>query len=237
MDSTPPAMNTSPSPAAIAWAARVDRLQPRAAQAVDGLARRPRPAARRAARPSARRCGCPRRPGWRSRGPRPRSSAGSTPVRSTIARDDDRREVVGPDARRARRRSGRSGCGPRRRSTPRGAVGGGPEPWRRLWHGNRRDRARRRGGMPGRPPLARPVARVRRPGRRRPHRRRVRRRGDAVAGGAVPRVPGGRLERQRPPASSGTRRDRRRRHRPPDRRRPTSSCGRRRAAASCASRP
>ena len=38
IDSTPPPMNTSPSPTAIACAARVDRLQPGAAQPVDGQA-------------------------------------------------------------------------------------------------------------------------------------------------------------------------------------------------------
>ena len=39
IDSTPPATMTSPSPAMMAWAALLTRLQPRAAEAIDGLAR------------------------------------------------------------------------------------------------------------------------------------------------------------------------------------------------------
>ena len=47
---------------------RVDRLEAGAAQPVDGQPADLDREARRAAAPSARRCGCPRRPGWRSRG-------------------------------------------------------------------------------------------------------------------------------------------------------------------------
>ena len=54
--------------------------------------------ARRAAPPCARRCGCPRRPGSRSRGRPPRSRPASTPARSTAARDRERGEVVGAHA-------------------------------------------------------------------------------------------------------------------------------------------
>ncbi len=78
-------------------ARRVDRLEPGAAQPVDGLAARPRRAGRRAARPSGRRCGCPRPPGWRSRGSRPRSGARRSRSGRRAARMTIGGQVVGPD--------------------------------------------------------------------------------------------------------------------------------------------
>ena len=66
-------------------AGRDDRGEARRAEPVDGHARDRLRAARRAARPSARRCGCPRRPGSRSRSRRPRSRSAGTPARSTAA--------------------------------------------------------------------------------------------------------------------------------------------------------
>ena len=76
IDSTPPATKRSPSPAMTAWQADDDRREARRAEPVHGHARHRLRAARRAAPPCGRRCGCPRRPGSRSRGRRPRSRPG-----------------------------------------------------------------------------------------------------------------------------------------------------------------
>ena len=71
--------------------------------------------ARPAGRPCGRRCGCPRRPGWRRRGSRRRRHAGSTPVRSSERPDDVRRHVVRAGPRAGPRRSGRRAFAARRR--------------------------------------------------------------------------------------------------------------------------
>ena len=69
----------------------------------------------RATGPCARRCGCPRRPDWRSRAPRrprpPSRGPGGGPSTPSAAPRRDRRCA----RRRARRRSGRSACGRSRR--------------------------------------------------------------------------------------------------------------------------
>ena len=90
---------------------RVDRLQPRAAQPVDG---QPADLDREAGQqqpPCGRRRGCPRRPGSRSRGSRPRRGrgrAGALDDRAHARWRPGRR--AGP--RRARRRSGRRASAP-----------------------------------------------------------------------------------------------------------------------------
>ena len=67
IDSTPPPMNTSPSPTAIAWAAELIAWSPdpRIRLTVRPPTSTGKP---QATRPSARRPGCPRRPGSRTRG-------------------------------------------------------------------------------------------------------------------------------------------------------------------------
>ena len=73
IDSTPPATKRSPSPAITAWHAPTTAERPGRAEPVDGDARdRLRQAGEQRA-PCARRCGCPRPPGSRSRTRRPRS--------------------------------------------------------------------------------------------------------------------------------------------------------------------
>ena len=137
------------------------------------------------------------------------------PVRSTIARDHDRREVVGPDAREraAVAADGRAdgvddpGLAERSVEIPSHGPIVAREP---------SARARRRGGMPSRPPLAAPL-RAGALGRRRHRRRRVRRRRDATPPASPARA-------VRPPRPRTVRRSPRRRtrggrgpHRPPDR--------------------
>ena len=104
------------SPTLIGAARLVHRLEAGGAQAVDGRARHLHRQAGEQRAPCGPRCGCPRRPGWRSPCRPRRSCAGSSPLRSTAARDHVGGEVVGAHAGRARRRSGRSGCAARRGS-------------------------------------------------------------------------------------------------------------------------
>ena len=101
IDSTPPATTTSASPGGDHLPRGGDRGQARGAQPVDGEARAPTGAARPAAAPSGRRCGCPRRPGWPRRAPPRRSSSGSMPARATASRTT-----------RAARSSGRTRASP-----------------------------------------------------------------------------------------------------------------------------
>ena len=77
-------------------AAAPTAFEPRGAQPVDGDARHASPAAPPAAAPCARRCGCPRRPGWRSRN-RPRRAPPSRPsdCRFISALIGTAREIVG----------------------------------------------------------------------------------------------------------------------------------------------
>ena len=93
-----------------------DRREARRAEPVDGHARH-RVGQPASSAPSARRCGCPRPPGSRSRSRRPRSRP---PGRRALdrGRDRDRRQVVRPRRPRARRRNARPGCG-----RPRGRAG------------------------------------------------------------------------------------------------------------------
>ena len=128
MLSTPPAITSSISPAAIARAAMAtaSMLEPQSRLTV---APGTPAAARRAAAPSGRRCDCLPRPGSRTRRPRRPAAASRRPaLRSRRARDGDGGEVIRSDAERARRRSGRTGCGRRRRDRPDG---------RRSWAGYR----------------------------------------------------------------------------------------------------
>ena len=99
MLSTPPAIISSASPALDGARGGAHRVHARAAQAVDGGAGHARSAGRRAATPCVRRCGCPRRPGWRSR----RSRRHRSPVDLRVARHQrlqrDRAKVVGAHRR------------------------------------------------------------------------------------------------------------------------------------------
>ena len=116
IDSTPPAMAKLHLAGADGARRGADRFQPRGAQPIDGRARDRSRQARRAEAPCARRCGCPRRPGWRSR-ERPRRACrpidlgidGASVAGSGAPRD--RRRAHWP----ARRRSGRSACARSRR--------------------------------------------------------------------------------------------------------------------------
>ena len=67
IDSTPPAIDEVDLAGADRAGGIADRIEAGGAQPVDGDARHASPAVRRAAAPCGRRCGCPRRPGWRSR--------------------------------------------------------------------------------------------------------------------------------------------------------------------------
>ncbi len=71
-----------------------------------------------AAPPCGRRCGCPRRPGWRSRD-RPRRRARRGPDGARAGRGSAPRRGRRPGRRRARRRSARSAFARRRRRRPR----------------------------------------------------------------------------------------------------------------------
>ena len=83
-----------------ARAAIADRVEARAAEAVHRRRPAPRPAGPRAAPPCARRCGCPRPPGWRSRGSRRRPRCQSTPAFAPSERGiGSARQVVGAHAR------------------------------------------------------------------------------------------------------------------------------------------
>ena len=77
---------------------QADRVQPGAAEPVDRGARHVDRQARRAAPPCGRRCGCPRRPGWRSRRSRRRPSTSPPAGCAASARSAGSR----PDRRRAR---------------------------------------------------------------------------------------------------------------------------------------
>ena len=68
IDSTPPPMNTSPSPTAIAWAAVLIAWSPDPHSRLTVCPPTSTGKPGEQERPSGRRCGCPRRPGWRSRG-------------------------------------------------------------------------------------------------------------------------------------------------------------------------
>ena len=96
--------------------ARLDRrLEARAAEPVDGRTGDASSAGRRAAPPSARRCGCPRRRRWRARGSRRRSPPGRGSRRARAARAARARRDRRGARRRARRRSGRTASAPPRR--------------------------------------------------------------------------------------------------------------------------
>ena len=123
IDSTPPPMNTSPSPTAIACAAELIACspEPHSRLTVSPPTSTGKPARSSAIRATSRLSS----PAWLAQ-PRMTSStrAGSTPARSTTARR------TAPRGRRAgrsraRRRSGRSASGRPRRSRPRGAAGAG----------------------------------------------------------------------------------------------------------------
>ena len=115
IDSTPPAMNTSPSPAVIALrraALTACRPEPHSRLTVS-----PGDLDRQAGqqhRHAARRCGCPRRPGWRRRGSRRRRPPGRrrcAPAAPGPRARPGRRAAP----RAARRRTGRTACAGRRR--------------------------------------------------------------------------------------------------------------------------
>ena len=127
IDSTPPATNTSPSPAPIACAALFTawRPEPHSRFTVCPATSTGSPA-RRAAMRATLRLSSPRRS--RSRARRPRSGPGRSRSARRSRRSRRRRDRRGGRSR-ARRRSARSGSGPRRRSRPPGAGAGGHEPW------------------------------------------------------------------------------------------------------------
>ena len=94
-------------------AGRDDRREPGGAEPVDRHACDRFRQAREQRRPCARRCGCPRRPGWRSRSTRPRCRPARRPSAPRPRRSRWRRGRRDGRAR-ARRRGARSACAPRR---------------------------------------------------------------------------------------------------------------------------
>ena len=113
MLSTPPATNTSPSPQVIACAAIAIALSPRAAIALQhrarDLDRQPGDAAPR----GARRSGCPRRPGWRSRRRRPRSCPAQSRSRATTLAMTSASMSSGRSARERAGMASERGCADR----------------------------------------------------------------------------------------------------------------------------
>ena len=115
IDSTPPPMNTSPSPTAIAWAAELIACSP---EPHSRLTVSPPTSTGKSASSSAMRATLRlSSPAWLAQ-PRMTSStsAGSMPARSTTAAQDERRPGRRAGRWRARRRSGRSASGRPRRS-------------------------------------------------------------------------------------------------------------------------